>query len=124
MLLLIQDEESINGSCYYYYFWEGICGYYVFHSQPWNHGWLCHGDDAGSASNWGLNSGWGCFWEIGYSSSELQDGNQSSGFVAQALRDLGPVVESKTVSQSRMFWLQVTEEPLNEEMETHSSILA
>ena len=45
-------------------------------------------------------------------------------FVAQALRDLGPGVESKTVSQSRIFWLQVTEDPLEEEMETHSSILA
>lgn len=28
-------------------------------------------DDAGFTSNWGLNSRWGCFWEICYSSSEL-----------------------------------------------------
>lgn len=55
-------------------------------------------DGAGSASNCGLNSGWGCFWETRYSSSELQDGNQSSGSVAQTLRDLGPGMESETVS--------------------------
>lgn len=36
-------------------------------------------DGTGSPSNCGLNSRWGCPWEIHYSRSELQDGSQSSG---------------------------------------------